>query len=354
MTQLNDNNTSRGIWFYLILITSMTIGSVALAKCMSHADLPNVLERVTPAVVHIKVNGIYQNKEYKPFSASGTGVIIDSAHGYIATNHHVIENGELITVTLKDGRRFIAVLVGSDPLSDIALLQIKADNLVAIDIADSDKLRVGEPTIAIGGPYGLIQTVTTGIISALNRSMKSKTQYKNYIQTDADINSGNSGGALLNSKGELIGINTAIISPNGGGSAGLGFAIPSNQMHSLVKQMIKFGAVKRGSLGISGKSVDHATAESLGLSRVQGVLVEEVHKGSSASRAVPDSERPYAGEGSCAVCGLLPGDVIVSFNGMEITSYATLRTWVSYTPTGTTIQLGVIRGGIHFTFSVKL
>ena len=268
---------------------SFVIGAALLSSAMTLTSLPAsaawpssvegqvmpslapMLEHATPAVVSIAVKGTHKVKQQnvpeafkfffgnrgqnsaqqRPFRGLGSGVIIDSDKGYVVTNNHVIENADEIVITLKDGRQLTAKKLGSDSESDIALLQIEADNLNEIKLADSDALRVGDFTVAIGSPFGLGQTVTSGIVSALGRSNLNIEHYEDFIQTDAAINSGNSGGALVNLRGELIGINTAIIGP-GGGNVGIGFAIPSNMMHNLVSQIIEFGEVRRGILGVSG------------------------------------------------------------------------------------------------------
>ncbi|VTM59743.1 serine endoprotease [Klebsiella pneumoniae] len=233
-------------------------------------SLAPMLEKVLPAVVSVQVEGTAsptlnmpeELKKYfgdnapqeqaQPFEGLGSGVIIDAAKGYVLTNNHVINQAQKISVQLNDGREFDAKLVGSDEQSDIALLQlIKPDHLTQIAIADSDKLRVGDFAVAVGNPFGLGQTATSGIISALGRSGLNLEGLENFIQTDASINRGNSGGALLNLNGELIGINTAILAP-GGGSIGIGFAIPSNMAKTLADQLIQFGEIKRGLLGIKG------------------------------------------------------------------------------------------------------
>ncbi|VTM72575.1 Periplasmic serine endoprotease DegP precursor [Raoultella planticola] len=190
--------------------------------------------------------------QQQKFMALGSGVIIDAAKGYVVTNNHVVDNATTIKVQLSDGRKFDAKVVGKDPRSDIALIQIQdPKNLTAIKLADSDALRVGDYTVAIGNPFGLGETVTSGIVSALGRSGLNVENYENFIQTDAAINRGNSGGALVNLNGELIGINTAILAPDGG-NIGIGFAIPSNMVKNLTEQMVKYGQVKRGRAGYYG------------------------------------------------------------------------------------------------------
>ena len=251
-------------------------------------SLAPMLEKVLPAVVSVQVEGTAsptlnmpeELKKYfgdnapqeqaQPFEGLGSGVIIDAAKGYVLTNNHVINQAQKISVQLNDGREFDAKLVGSDEQSDIALLQlIKPDHLTQIAIADSDKLRVGDFAVAVGNPFGLGQTATSGIISALGRSGLNLEGLENFIQTDASINRGNSGGALLNLNGELIGINTAILAP-GGGSIGIGFAIPSNMAKTLADQLIQFGEIKRGLLGIKGMEMSADIAKAMNLNVQRG------------------------------------------------------------------------------------
>ncbi len=253
------------------------------------------------------------------------------------TNYHVINGAEKIRVKLHDGREYDAELVGGDQMSDVALLKLeKAKNLTEVKIADSDKLRVGDFTVAIGNPFGLGQTVTSGIVSALGRSGLNLENFENFIQTDAAINSGNSGGALVNLNGELIGINTAILGPNGG-NVGIGFAIPSNMMTNLTDQILEFGEVKRGMLGVQGGEITSELAEALGYESSKGAFVSQVVADSAADKA-----------------GLEAGDVIVSINGKSITSFSELRAKVATLGAGKTIELGVIRDGKEKTFEVTL
>ena len=212
------------------------------------------------------------NAQQQKFMALGSGVIIDAAKGYVVTNNHVVDNATTIKVQLSDGRKFDAKVVGKDPRSDIALIQIQdPKNLTAIKLADSDALRVGDYTVAIGNPFGLGETVTSGIVSALGRSGLNVENYENFIQTDAAINRGNSGGALVNLNGELIGINTAILAPDGG-NIGIGFAIPSNMVKNLTEQMVKFGQVKRGELGIMGTELNSELAKAMKVDAQRGAF----------------------------------------------------------------------------------
>ncbi|MDX2426446.1 MAG: trypsin-like peptidase domain-containing protein, partial [Cycloclasticus sp.] len=257
----------------VILVFFSLQAHAAFPSFMAEGPLPSlapILDKVTPAVVNIATKNFVQQREnpllQDPFfrrffqipntptkrssQSLGSGVIVDAQKGLIITNHHVIGKADEITVTLRDGRSFNATVVGSDPESDVAVIKIKAEGLTKLKIADSDNLRVGDFVVAIGNPFGLGQTVTSGIVSALGRSGLGIEGYEDFIQTDASINPGNSGGALINLRGELIGINTAIIAPNGG-NVGIGFAIPSNMAISLKDQLVKFGKTNRGQLGIS-------------------------------------------------------------------------------------------------------
>lgn len=262
------------------------------------------------------------------FKALGSGVIIDAAKRYVVTNNHVVENADKIIVQLSDGQKFEAKVIGRDPRTDIALIQLKgAKNLTAIKLADSDKLRVGDYAVAIGNPYGLGETVTSGIVSALGRSGLNVENYENFIQTDAAINRGNSGGALINLRGELIGVNTAILAPDGG-NIGIGFAIPSNMVKNLTAQMVEYGQVKRSELGIMGTELNSELAKAMKVDAQRGVFISQVLPHSSAAKA-----------------GLIAGDIVVSLNGKTVTSFASFRAEVGTMPIGSKIKLGVIRSG---------
>lgn len=330
--------------------------TAALPLSVGNEQLPSLapmLEQVTPAVVSIAVEGKQVQRQQipeqfqfffgpeqtreRPFRGLGSGVIIDAQKGHIVTNYHVIDGADNIKVRLYDGREYDAELIGGDQMSDIALLKLeKAKNLTQIKLADSDKLRVGDFTVAIGNPFGLGQTVTSGIVSALGRSGLNLENFENFIQTDAAINSGNSGGALVNLNGELIGINTAILGPNGG-NVGIGFAIPSNMMKNLTEQIIDFGEVKRGMLGVQGGEITSELAEALGY---------ESSKGAFVSQVVPDSAADDA--------GLKAGDIIVSINGKRIDTFSELRAKVATLGAGKEIELGVVRDGKNKTFDVTL
>ncbi|MBT0726237.1 serine endoprotease DegP [Rosenbergiella australiborealis] len=278
-----------------------------------------------------------QGSQKEKFQALGSGVVINAQKGYVVTNNHVVENASKITVQLSDGRRFDAKVLGKDPQSDIALLQLKdATNLTEIKMADSDNLQVGDYTVAIGNPYGLGETVTSGIVSALGRSGLNVENYENFIQTDAAINRGNSGGALVNLRGELIGINTAILAPDGG-NIGIGFAIPSNMVKNLTAQMIEYGQVKRGELGIMGTELNSELAKAIHVNAQRGGFISQVLPNSSAEKA-----------------GIKPGDVVVSMNGKPLNSFAALRAEVGSLPVGTKLVLGLIRDGKPLDVTVEL
>ncbi|WP_345827240.1 serine endoprotease DegP [Pantoea sp. BRR-3P] len=277
------------------------------------------------------------NAQKQQFRALGSGVVINADKGYVVTNNHVVDNATKIQVQLSDGRRYEAKVIGKDPQSDIALIQLQdAKNLTAIKIANSDDLRVGDYTVAIGNPYGLGETVTSGIVSALGRSGLNVENYENFIQTDAAINRGNSGGALVNLNGELIGINTAILAPDGG-NIGIGFAIPSSMVKNLTAQMVEYGQVKRGELGIMGTELNSELAKAMKVDAQRGAFVSQVLPNSAAAKA-----------------GVKAGDVVVSMNGKALTSFAALRAEVGSLPVGTKLQLGLLREGKPVSVTVEL
>ncbi|OAT75612.1 serine endoprotease DegQ [Mangrovibacter phragmitis] len=318
-------------------------------------SLAPMLEKVLPAVVSIQVEGSAvespqvpdelkkffgddgSDPQAQPFEGLGSGVIIDAAKGYVLTNNHVIEHADKISVQLNDGRTFDAKLIGSDSQSDIAVVQIQhPEKLTQIKVADSDALQVGDFAVAVGNPFGLGQTVTSGIISALGRSGLNIEGLENFIQTDASINRGNSGGALLNLKGELIGINTAILAP-GGGSIGIGFAIPGNMAIKLATQLIHSGEIQRGLLGIRGTELNADLAKAFNLNVQRGAFVNEVLPGSGSAKA-----------------GIKAGDVITSLNGKQLSSFAELRAKIATTEPGTKVKLGLLRAGKALSVEVVL
>ncbi|RUO50203.1 serine endoprotease DegQ [Pseudidiomarina aquimaris] len=347
----------------LALTGLLTLGGSAQANIpfFSNKDetptLAPMLEEVTPAVVNISVkgsrevrqripdmfrfffgpNGPREQVQERPFRGLGSGVIIDADNGYVVTNNHVIDGASEILVTLKDGEQFDAEVIGTDANSDIALLKIKdGKDLTEIEIGSSADLRVGDFVVAIGNPFGLGQTVTSGIVSALGRSGLGIEEIENFIQTDAAINSGNSGGALVTLDGKLIGINTAILGPNGG-NIGIGFAIPSDMMEALVQQLIEFGEVRRGVLGVRGNDLTADIAKALNLDANQGAFIAEV---------VPDS--------AAAEAGMQSGDVIIAVNGEKIRSFADLSARVKTLGVGKPFDVTVLRDGDERTFEVTL
>jgi serine protease DegQ len=317
-------------------------------------SLAPMLQEATPAVVSIAVEGTQTSRQRvpemfryffgapqeqvqeRPFRGLGSGVIIDAEKGYVVTNNHVVDNADEITVKLTDGREFTAKKLGSDAQSDIALLKIEPEKLTALPLSNSDKLLVGDFVVAIGNPFGLNQTVTSGIVSALGRSGLNIGAYEDFIQTDAAINRGNSGGALVNLKGELVGINTAIFGPNGG-NVGIGFAIPSNMMKRLVDQIIEFGEVRRGLLGILGDDIDAGLAEAMNSKINKGAFVSEVQPDSAADKG-----------------GLEAGDIITSVDGRKLESFQELRAIISSMGAGAEVDLTVWRQGKNLDLTVIL
>jgi serine protease Do/serine protease DegQ len=315
--------------------------------------LAPIVSEVTPAVVNISVvtrspledNPLFRDPFFRRFfnlpeqpqeQAAGSGVIVDAARGYVLTNHHVIRDAEQVVVTLKDRRQFQARLVGTDPGTDIAVLQIESRDLTALKFGDSDQLNVGDYVIAIGNPFGIGQTVTSGIVSALGRTGLSVEGYEDFIQTDASINPGNSGGALVNLRGELVGINSAIIGP-AGGNVGIGFAVPSNMASAVMKQIVRYGEVRRGRLGIEMADITPALARKLGVSVLEGALVAGVQSNSPAAKA-----------------GLHERDVVVGMNGRPIRSAAELRARLGLTPIGEDVELRIRRGGESRTVRARI
>ncbi|MGL9759721.1 MAG: serine endoprotease DegQ [Symbiopectobacterium sp.] len=343
-----------------LALSSLPAAQAALPAVIEGQQLPSLapmLEKVLPAVVSVHVEGTQTQRqrvpeEFKfffgpnaplgkqnsrPFEGLGSGVIIDATKGYVLTNNHVINNADKIHVQLNDGRKYDTKLLGCDEQSDIALLRLNdAKNLQEVKMADSDQLRVGDFAVAVGNPFGLGQTATSGIISALGRSGLNLEGLENFIQTDASINRGNSGGALVNLNGELIGINTAILTP-GGGNIGIGFAIPSNMAQNLAQQLIKFGKVKRGLLGIKGSEMTADMAKAFKVEVQRGTFVNEVLPKSAAAKA-----------------GIKAGDVLTSLDGKPINSFAELRAKIGTTAPGKTVKIGLLRKGKPLELSVVL
>jgi serine protease Do/serine protease DegQ len=325
---------------------------------LAHAQLPAqvgdtpvpslapMVKRVSPAVVNIATRGTVQEQNpllndpffrrffdipntprQRQFQSAGSGVIVDARQGLIITNAHVIENATEITVTLLDNRSLTAKVVGKDPGSDVAVLKVPANNLTAIPIADSDRTEVGDFVVAIGNPFGLGHTVTSGIVSALGRSGINPEGYEDFIQTDASINPGNSGGALVNLDGQLVGINSAILSRTGG-NIGIGFAIPANMMKTVMAQLVKYGEVKRGVLGVNIQTLTPDIAQSMELGNVQGALVSQVVDGSAAEKA-----------------GIRAGDVVTAVNGKPVKDAAGLRNVIGLLSVGDKVDVALLRDG---------
>ena len=315
-------------------------------------SLAPIIDEVSPAVVNISVSGIVNTSNplsrdpffgqflpppgQRQFQSAGSGVIVDAENGYILTNFHVIENADEITVALVDDRALEATVVGSDADSDIAVLQVEPGGLEEMPLGDSEQVRVGDFVLAIGNPFRLRHTVTSGIVSGLGRTGINPEGYEDFIQTDASINPGNSGGALINLRGELIGINTAIFSSSGG-NIGIGFAIPVNMAQSVMNQIISFGGVRRGLLGVNIGTVTPAIAESYELGNTSGAFVTEVTSGSAADAA-----------------GLQIGDVIVSIDGEPMDGPGSLRNSIGLLRPGDTVEVGYMRDGETRTTTATL
>ncbi len=325
--------------------------------------LAPLIKQVGPAVVSVYVEEQAQAQPVSPFlndpllerffgpqglpqiqpqprQGAGSGVIIDADNGYVITNHHVIAEANAVTVVLSDGRRFDGTIVGSDAGTDVALLKIEAENLTALELGDSDSLEVGDFVLAIGNPFGLGQTVTSGIVSALGRGLArsgmNADPYEDFIQTDASINPGNSGGALIDLDGQLVGINSVIIAP-AGGNVGIGFAVPSNMANAVVRQLLEYGEVRRGMLGVTISDLTPDMIEGLGLDIERGAVVSEVVAGSPAERA-----------------GLQPGDIIVEFDGQAIDGSSDLRNTVGLVRVESTVPLVYLRDGQRRSVDVTI
>ena len=304
--------------------------------------LAPLVKKVAPSVVNIAIKGREQNPllkdpYYRKFfkdappgreiNAAGSGVIIDARRGFIVTNNHVVAQADEISVTLTDGRVLQATRVGTDPATDVAIIKVPAENLVAIPLGDSDTLEVGDYVVAIGNPFALGQTVTAGIVSALGRSGLGIEGYEDFIQTDAAINPGNSGGALISLRGELIGINTAIVGV--AGNVGIGFAIPVNMVREVADQLIKYGEVQRGQLGVTLRDLTPDLIQSMGLAAHQsGVVIASVAIGSAAERA-----------------GLKSGDVITAIGKTPVHGASDFRNKIGVLRIGDVVELAVLRAG---------
>jgi Do/DeqQ family serine protease len=343
-----------------MLPTQHSFASLPLADSQGQAlpSLAPMLKKINPAVVNISttqtqktgnpllndpffrrffnVPDNYQQRSRKATSA-GSGVIIDAKEGIVVTNHHVVDKADEIEVILNDGRSYQAKLLGSDPEVDIAVLQIKADKLKQLSIADSEQVEIGDFAVAIGNPFGLGQTVTSGVVSALGRSGLGIEGYENFIQTDASINPGNSGGALVNLRGELIGINTAIIAP-GGGNVGIGFAIPANMAQASVEQILEHGEVQRGQLGVFIQDLTPELAEAFDLDKQQkGVLISKVMTDSTAEKA-----------------GIKEGDVVIKVEDKVIKKASELRNAIGIKRIGDKVKVTLLRDGKERKVTVKI
>jgi serine protease Do/serine protease DegQ len=331
-------------------------GLPAMPDSQTLPSLAPMLERVTPAVVNIATqsrvasrrNPLLEDPFFRHFfnipdqprerkaQSVGSGVVVDARRGYVITNHHVVDGADTITVTLRDGRQLNAKVIGSDSQSDVAVIQIPSGNLTALPLADSDSLRVGDFVVAIGNPFGLGQTVTSGIVSALGRTGLGIQGYEDFIQTDASINPGNSGGALVNLRGELVGVNTAIIAP-GGGNVGIGFAIPANMVSRLMNQIVAHGSVRRGQLGVSVQDLTPDLARAFNIPANQGAVIAQVSPRSAAARA-----------------GLKEGDVVLSINGRPVRDGGSLRNAIGVLEVGEAVRLEVLRDGKPLTLDAKV
>ncbi len=330
-----------------LAVCAATAVLAALPPVVDGQPLPTLapmLAQVTPAVVNISV--LTRSADANPLArdpffrrwlnlpeqqqreerAAGSGVIVDAARGLVVTNYHMIKDAREIVVVLKDRRLFKAQLVGSDPGTDVALLRIPAEGLTAIRIADSDAVNVGDFVVAIGNPFGIGQTVTSGIVSAVGRGGLSMDGYEEFIQTDASINPGNSGGALVNLRGEMVGINTAIFAP-AGGNVGIGFAIPTNMARAVIDQILRFGEVRRGRMGVTTQDLTPEMAKTLDVTATEGAVVAAVEKGSAADQA-----------------GLRPKDVVIAVNDRPIRASSELRNRIGLVPVGEEVELTVLRG----------
>ncbi len=362
---MNSQHASAPIRFTRLLQAGIALGACLAASAAAPQALPSeavpslapMLERVSPAVVNISVSGRVEIDnpladdpflrrfldrgvipDAREFQSAGSGVIVDAANGYVLTNNHVVENAEEITATLLDSRSMQATVIGADPGSDIALLQIAAEGLVEIGFADSSEVRVGDFVVAIGNPFGFSHTVTSGIVSGLGRSQVNPdpNAYEDFIQTDASINPGNSGGALVDLHGGLIGINSAILSRSGG-NIGIGFAIPVNMAREIMDQLAEHGEVRRGLLGVRVRRITPEIADTYGLPNTSGALVAAVSMDSAAEDA-----------------GITIDDIIVSVDGMSVRDPGSLRNAIGLKQPGDEVRVGLIRDGTERTITAVL
>ncbi len=333
----------------LLLLSLSTLSWGGLPVAVDGKQIPSLapmLKQVTPAVVNITTQGrvierspLFDDPIFQRFfnipdrqrerrtQGLGSGVIIDSKEGYILTNNHVIKDADIIIIRLQDGRQIKAKLIGTDPDTDVAVLQIEADNITAIPSADSSQIEVGDFVVAIGNPFGLGQTVTSGIVSALGRSGLGIESYEDFIQTDASINPGNSGGALVDLQGRLVGINTAIIGPSGG-NVGIGFAIPTNMAKSIMTQLIQHGEVRRGRLGVGAQDLTPELAQGFDIDQQQGAIITQINPNSPADKA-----------------GLKVGDIVTAVNNRPLRNTLDLRNIIGLLPIGSELDIEIIRNG---------
>jgi len=341
-----------------MLLAMASVGGAALPEYVEDEPFPSLaplVEQVTPAVVNIRVSQTitrrspYGDDAFRRFfglpdgpsgsqevASAGSGVIVDASRGYILTNHHVVQNADEIQVSLIDGKILDAEVVGSDAATDIALLKVESDGLIEMPIGDSEVMRVGDFVLAIGNPFGLGHTVTSGIVSALSRTGINRSGYEDFIQTDASINPGNSGGALVNMRGELVGINSAIISRSGG-NVGIGFAVPTKIAGSIMNQILDFGEVRRGLLGVSIQTIDREAARALETSVDSGALISLIVAGSAAEDA-----------------GLRVDDIIVEVNNEKISGASELRNTIGLMGSGEQVDIRYIRDGKSLSTTATL